>query len=410
MDIYAGAVSAFTLLDMGKKKRGKKKSGGAATKSLWAAPPEPATESAEDQALIQELRRALRSDEPLDLLGLVSSLLAVTDPRSQNPFDEDGSRVGLTELIDSFIGTSYAETTAALAVMRQLLTDEAMKDRIGRELISRKHPMPYWLRTLEQVRVDPDVRVMTHVLGDGDDYLFAGALPSGESLTALVYVDHNMGTVVKDAFLVPATLDELAEKATSAMTDADQSIDAIDPATARAIIEQAIEDSARTYPPLESESWPQCRALVEWLLGHLPAGGSAPEPEEWSDQQLATLTEDFFSSPFGSPLDRPDERDLLETLMWFSTGYSPGGPLRWSQVKVEIVLADWFPRKVIADASVLVRSERKRLPARRAPAQGKRRQSLRPVRNDEPRPARPAHLQATRPDHRAERSLGGQGR
>ena len=34
-------------------------------------------------------------------------------------------------------------------------------------------------------------------------------LPSGLALSALVYVDHNLGTVVKDAFLVPEPMEDL---------------------------------------------------------------------------------------------------------------------------------------------------------------------------------------------------------
>jgi hypothetical protein len=77
--------------------------------------------SAEDQQLFQSLRRALRSDEPLDLLALVSGLLEVTDPRSRDPFARDERRTGLAEVVESFVGTSYAETTAV--VVRHRLRD-----------------------------------------------------------------------------------------------------------------------------------------------------------------------------------------------------------------------------------------------------------------------------------------------
>ncbi len=87
--------------------------------------------------------------------------------------------------------------------MRALGTDEVIAARIGRELARRRHPMPDWLTGLDQARVEPDVWFMTHVLGDGDDYLIGVTLPSGHALSALVYVDHNLGTVVKDAFVVP---------------------------------------------------------------------------------------------------------------------------------------------------------------------------------------------------------------
>ncbi len=309
----------------------------------------------EDQQAFQNLRGALRSDQPLDLLALVSGLLEVTDERSRDPFARDERRTGLAELTESFVGTSYAETTAALMAMRALVPDEVMAARIGRELATRRHSMPDWLNDLEQARVEPDVWFLTHVLGDGDDYLFGVSLPSGHALSALVYVDHNLGTVVKDAFVVPELVEDLALKVGTTIDDPDQSLTRTDAATARAVMEAAIEHGSRLYPPLSSESWPMCRPLVEWMLRQLPSGGVAPEPKEWSEEETAAIATDFFASPYGAPLDRDDERSLLESVLWFGTGYATGDPLRWSPVTVEMLLTDWFPRKVIAEPAYLTK-------------------------------------------------------
>jgi hypothetical protein len=318
---------------------------------------EPAREShgAQEQQLFQSLRVALRSGEPLDLLAIVSGFLEVTDPRSRDPFVPDEQRASLADLVESFSGTPYAETTAALTAIRGLVTDDVLAARIGRELETRGHPMPEWLKALDRARVDPDVWIMTHVLGDGDDYLLGVTLPTGESLSALVYVDHNMGTVVKDAFVVPEPLEDLAIKVGTLIDDADQSLTRTDPATARAVVEAAIDSGAHLYPPLTSDSWPMCRPLVEWMLRKLPDGGEAHDPREWSKEEKAAIADAFFASPYGSPLDGEDERDLLESVLWFGTGYASGDPLRWSPVTVEMLLADWFPRKVIAEPAYLAK-------------------------------------------------------
>jgi hypothetical protein len=55
----------------------------------------------------------------------------------------------------------------------------------------------------------------------------------------LVYVDHNLGTVVKDAFVVSESLEGLVRTLSSRMTDPDQSMTRVDPAMARAVIESA---------------------------------------------------------------------------------------------------------------------------------------------------------------------------
>lgn len=306
---------------------------------------------AEQQQLFQSLRAALRSGEPLDLLAIVSGFLEVSDPRSRDPFPPDGQRTSLVELVDSLIGIRYAETTAALAGIRALVTDEALAVRIGRELEARRHPMPAWLSGLAGAEPEPEVWLMTHVLGDGDDYLVGVTLPTGESLSALVYVDHNLGSVVKDAFVVPEPLQDLVIRMGTLIDDADQSLTRTDPATARA----AIEFGSRLYPPVTSKSWPMCRPLVEWMLRMLPAGGVAPERKDWTPQETAAVAADFFASPYAAGLDDDDRRSLLDSLLWFATDYATGDPWRWSPVTVEMLLADWFPRKVIADPAFLAK-------------------------------------------------------
>jgi len=317
---------------------------------------ESARDRGEDQQLIRGLRQALRSEHPLDLLEAVSGLLTVTDPRTRNPFEpDDETLVGLAELVESFVETDYAETTAALTVIRAFTADELLASRVKAVLAGRRQPMPSWLGGLDEVAITR-VMTLTHILGDGDDYFLEARLPSGEAFTALVYVDHNLGTVVKDAFVIPEELDSVTAIFERTRTDPDQLLADVDPAVARAIMTEAIDHGARMFPPLESDSWPGCRPLVEWLLRKLPAGGALPERPDWSDDELAALRADFFASPYGQDLDRPDERSLLETLTWFGTDWGPGDPLRWSPVNVEMLLADWIPRKIVADPAYLAKA------------------------------------------------------
>jgi hypothetical protein len=291
----------------------------------------------------------------MDLLSLVSGLLEATDPRNRDPFSRNEPATTREQLLESFIGTPYAETTAVLTVMRSLVGDELTKARITRELANRRHPMPMWLQGLEDAAAEPRVFLLTHVLKDGDDYLFGVTLPTGHQLSALVYIDTNMGTVVKDAFVVPESLDDLVIKLGSLLDDPDQLLTPTDPADGRAEVEQAIATAAMFWPPIESESWPMCRPLVEWMLRHLPEGGQVAGSVEWSDEQIAAIADDFFASPFGRPLDREDERSLLDSILWFASSYTGGDPYRWSNVRVEMLLEDWFPRKIVAPTPYLAK-------------------------------------------------------
>ncbi|SDY77417.1 hypothetical protein SAMN05661080_04566 [Modestobacter sp. DSM 44400] len=77
---------------------------------------------------------------------------------------------------------------------------------------------------------------------------------------------------------------------------------------------------------------------------------------QWTDDDKRALAARFFASPFGAGLDDADRRGLLESLLWFGTDYGPGDPLRWSPVAVEILLADWIPRKIVADVPYLAQA------------------------------------------------------
>jgi hypothetical protein len=97
----------------------------------------------------------LRSDDPMDLLAIASSLVEVMLHHRSDPFAEsDDERTSLAELVDSFIEHSYAETTAVLTAIRLLVSDELLAARIGRELSRRPQPMPAWLTELTYARAE----------------------------------------------------------------------------------------------------------------------------------------------------------------------------------------------------------------------------------------------------------------
>jgi hypothetical protein len=70
--------------------------------------------SAADQQLLLTLRKALRSDQPLDLLAVVSGLLEVTDPRRRDPFNREEPHTTRDELVESFITGSVSQRAEPL--------------------------------------------------------------------------------------------------------------------------------------------------------------------------------------------------------------------------------------------------------------------------------------------------------
>lgn len=310
--------------------------------------------------LLADVRRALADRHPLSLLSLVSTLLCVTDSRRNHPFARpdapDLAALTREELVATFLDVPAAETSALLAVIAEMAgDDDVLRARIRRELTARPKVEPAWLAQLSETATYRAVR-MSHILGDGDNVMLGARLPGGYELTCVVYIDHNFGRLVKDAFVVPEAIAGMVAEFKRVTDDPDTRWDDISLADARAWVDAAIEVGAITFPPLETETWPGCRALVEWITRGLPEGGTGYQRPQWDSAELARLTERFFASPHGARLDDPDHRGLLESLLWYGTDYGPGDPLRWSAVKVEILLDDWIPRKIVAPAEFLAKA------------------------------------------------------
>jgi hypothetical protein len=216
--------------------------------------------------------------------------------------------------------------------------------------------LPRWLLDLDQAQpVERAVR-RGHVLGDADNLTFGVRLPGGFELSVVALVDHNLGTLVKDALVVPDRLDDLVPKLRAAVDDTDVTLTDVDPADVRAMMTEAIDLGAITVPPIQTDSWPASRPFVRWVLGLMPPGGTGWVRPEWPDDARAALVDRFLTSPFGAGLDDGDSRGLLDDLLWFGTDYGPGDPLRWSPASVEILLADWIPRKIVADVDYLAKA------------------------------------------------------
>jgi hypothetical protein len=300
--------------------------------------------------LLADVRERLASGEPVDFLAYVSTMLAAVDPRQQHPFEREhsGSSEGATlpTLLESFAEVVLPETTALLAALAGLGPDELTRARARRALAVRSDPLPDWLARLGEASVYRAVE-SAHVLGDGVNVLL-GARLSARELTAAIYIDHNLGTVVKDGFAAPSPIGEVVARMQETADDPDMTFGDIALADARARVGEAIEVGAIMFPPFESDTWPASRPLIEWLLRLLPEGGTGYVRPKWTKAAKKKLGSRFFSSQFGQPLDDADHRDLLDQFLWFGTDYGPGDPLRWSPTAVEILLADWIPRKIVA--------------------------------------------------------------
>jgi hypothetical protein len=196
---------------------------------------------------VDDVRRTLREGHPLSFLTLASTLLTVVDPRVRDPFERPGEappRLERDEFISTLLEIDERETTALLTAFAELSGDELTTSRLRRELAPRNHVLPAWLLGLRHAKVYRAVE-MVHILGDGDDIMLGVRFPTGQEMAVVVYVDHNLGTVVKDAFVIPGTLAELVTfMRGKSGDDPDTAFNDIDAADARARVAEAIEAGA----------------------------------------------------------------------------------------------------------------------------------------------------------------------
>lgn len=306
----------------------------------------------QEAQLIADVRRAMRMDHPIDLLALVSAMLAALEPRRATPFAQPSTaHVSRADLFASFLDVRLSETSAILSVVAAMVEDELLRARIDRELAARRSHLPLWLSDLRGLDIYRTLE-MGHVLGDGDNIMLGVRLPTGEEMTAVVYIDHNVGTLVKDAFIVAEPIEDVIAL-TRREADVDTTYDDIDPASARARIEDAIKTASITFPPFETDTWPACQPMIEWFIRQLPTGGTGYEFREWDDRELQDIAKRFLASPYGAAFGDAAHRDMLDVILGFGAGHGLGDPLRWSAVTVEILLTDWLPRKVVADVDDL---------------------------------------------------------
>ena len=317
--------------------------------------------------LVDDVRQALQSGEPLQVLALASMMIEVSTERPLQRYlhrPVDSPDLGM--LITSFVESGFPEMAAFATVMLPMIERgelAGLAHELAAELALEKPFEPAWLNDLEGLAIT-GAQLMSDVLGDGDNIIVGAVLPSGHPFTAVLFVDHNMSSLAKDAFMVPAPIDDVVahfRRLPGSCRSGDITFKRLDPADARARIEDAIKTFEIMLPPVETNTWPMCRPLVEWIVSKLPRDARPPDPPEFSEEYGDAIVAAFLTSRFAQEmaaetgLSRDDARSLTSPLIWFASGHGVGDALRWSPQSVEIVLLDWYPRKVMMPEDILRR-------------------------------------------------------
>jgi hypothetical protein len=224
--------------------------------------------------LVVDVRRMLRASRPLDLLLTVSAMLSLVDPRGCDRGDGLPARrsrhAGHDELdvetvLESFVEVDVPESTALLAALAVLAPDAPVRERAAAEVTRRGHELPPWIAGFADARLRRAV-VLSHERSDSDNLMVGVGLPPALEWTMSIHVDHALGSVVADGLAVAAPLAVVLDRLRGALDDPETSLDALPLDEARTRISRAVEAGARLVPPVETDDWPRCRPLVEWLV------------------------------------------------------------------------------------------------------------------------------------------------
>jgi hypothetical protein len=177
---------------------------------------------------------------------------------------------------------------------------------------------------------------------------------AGHAMCVVVLVDFNQGGVAKDGFVIDESLSGYRQLWQEFETSGGTEMQELSPADARVQLTEAIDLGAMTWPAYESDSWPQARPLVRWVLDRCPSGGVGLDRPEWSDSDREGLGAAFLSSAWGRSYatDR-NAWALLDAVIDFCADQTFGDPLLISPGNVEMILMSWAPEALSAPRSTL---------------------------------------------------------
>ena len=272
---------------------------------------------------------------------------------------EDVEAIFLPGFVDAVeaLGTAPALATlralTAVAAPQHAQVARAAGDRLAVSGVAE----PPWAEGLGRHRPTAAALVSEQAFDDGVSVVVELGAPGAEPHTLGVYVDHNMGGLVKDVFLAGSLDGVRAQFDRRGPDGVGLSIRELDLAEARTRVEAALYMLDHTLDPPVSEDVRLMRALMGARMRLLPEGFELRDDKrELTPEERDALLADFLGSPEGRRW-RGDEdaEDVAHLAIEFGAVYNHGGALRWSPVVVEIFMTDWLARKVTRENDFFAR-------------------------------------------------------
>ena len=165
--------------------------------------------------------------------------------------------------------------------------------------------------------------------------------------TVVVFVDNNLGAIAKDVFVGPP-VDRVIE---AYQRGGRVTVRSVRPAIAAGIILHALGETRDHDDPPVTEDFEFFSALLVNRLTQLPERPIRPPVRAMlSPRQREELVDDFLHSRYAVGLP-DDSADIARLWIDHAVDQTVGGPFRVSAVLVELFMASWLPRKVLADST-----------------------------------------------------------
>lgn len=215
-------------------------------------------------------------------------------------------------------------------------------------------PWPAWGDAMVDVEILRIAVLRERVFDDGITVLIEAQHGDEEPHVVGVYIDHNLGGMAKD-ILLAESIDQIEQTLATGQLDplASIELETIPLAEAEARVRSAMELTDMTIDPPVGEDYAPLRALAMLRTDTLPGGDVDIEVPELTLGERDQLLTEFLAAPEADGIAAgSDGSEAVRTAIDFAIGYTGGDPLRWSPIVVELYMADWLPRKLLADRAM----------------------------------------------------------
>jgi hypothetical protein len=231
---------------------------------------EPSDDETLDE-LLDIVREALSTGDPLKVLGLASATLSMIlfpDPPDDIDRELVRDRV-IEEVVLRYVEAGTSDSLTYAAALTGLIADDTLRTRLRAALDGADAAVPRWLAELGDARLEQTTIVRD--LFDDDEWLLAGIRLADDARFAFrVEIDHDADGALADASLMPTTVDTILGQLTKAAASGEVSIVETDADDVWARYTEAVAIADLADDDVRTETWPMCRPLVEWALTKAP--------------------------------------------------------------------------------------------------------------------------------------------